>query len=108
VIQVTIPRAYLFYLAEKTSNMKKLEIFVENVKCGGCMTSIKKGILELAGVTHVDIELEEEKITIQGDHLNRTAITKKLDGMGYPEKGNNTFFKEAKSYVSCAIGKIGT
>lgn len=88
--------------------MKKLEIFVENVKCGGCMTSIKKGILELAGVTHVDIELEEEKITIQGDHLNRTAITKKLDGMGYPEKGNNTFFKEAKSYVSCAIGKIGT
>jgi copper chaperone len=106
VIQVTIPRAYLFYLAEKISNMKKLEIFVENVKCGGCMTSIKKGILELAGVTHVDIELEEEKITIEGDHLNRAAITKKLDGMGYPEKGNNTFFKEAKSYVSCAIGKV--
>ena len=70
------------------------------------MTSIKKGILELAGVAHVDIELEDEKITIEGDHLNRTAIAKKLDGMGYPEKGNNTLFKEAKSYVSCAIGKV--
>jgi copper chaperone CopZ len=94
------------YLAEKISNMKKLELFVENIKCGGCMTSIKKGILELAGVTHVDIALEDEKITIEGGHLNRAAIAKKLDGMGYPEKGNNTLFKEAKSYVSCAIGKM--
>ena len=86
--------------------MKKLELLVENIKCGGCMTSIKKGILELAGVMHVDIALEEEKITIEGDRLNRAAILKKLDGMGYPEKGNNTLFKEAKSYVSCAIGKV--
>lgn len=107
MIHITIQLTCLFYLAEKISNMKKLELFVENIKCGGCMTSIKKGILELAGVTHVDIELEEEKITIEGDHLNRTTIAKKLDGMGYPEKGNNTLFKEAKSYVSCAIGKMG-
>ncbi len=86
--------------------MKKLELFVENIKCGGCMTSIKKGILELSGVKNVEIALEEEKITIEGDHLNRAAISKKLDGMGYPEKGNNTLFKEAKSYVSCAMGKM--
>jgi copper chaperone CopZ len=86
--------------------MKKLELFVENIKCGGCMTSIKKGILELAGVTHVDISLEAEKITIEGNHLDRVAILKTLDHMGYPEKGNNTLFKEAKSYVSCAIGKV--
>ena len=90
----------------KINIMKKLELLVENIKCGGCMTSIKKGILELAGVMHVDIALEEEKITIEGDRLNRAAILKKLDGMGYPEKGNNTLFKEAKSYVSCAIGKV--
>jgi copper chaperone CopZ len=86
--------------------MKKLELLVENIKCGGCMTSIKKGILELAGVTHVDIALKEEKITIEGNRLNRAAILKKLDSMGYPEKGNNSLFKEAKSYVSCAIGKV--
>jgi copper chaperone len=96
----------VYTLLKITSNMKKLELFVENIKCGGCMTSIKKGILELAGVTHVDIALEEEKITIEGNHLDRTAILKTLDHMGYPEKGNNTLFKEAKSYVSCAIGKV--
>jgi copper chaperone len=103
---ITILSPPSHYLAEKTTNMKKLELFVENIKCGGCMTSIKKGILELTGVTHVDIVLEEEKITIEGDRLNRAAIAKKLDGMGYPKKGKNTLFKEAKSYVSCAIGKM--
>jgi copper chaperone CopZ len=96
----------VYTLLKITSNMKKLELIIENIKCGGCMTSIKKGILELAGVTHVDIALEEEKITIEGNHLNRAAISKVLDGMGYPEKGKNTLFKEAKSYVSCAIGKV--
>lgn len=105
-MHITIHLVSSHYLAEKTSNMKKLELFVENIKCGGCMTSIKKGILELSGVKHVEIALEEEKITIEGDHLNRVAISKKLDGMGYPEKGNNTLFKEAKSYVSCAMGKM--
>jgi hypothetical protein len=54
----------------------------------------------------VEIDLEEELITIQGENLDRTAYIKKVDGMGYPEKGNNTFLKEAKSYVSCAIGKV--
>ena len=86
--------------------MKKFELFVENIKCGGCITSIKKSILALSGVTKVDIALEEEKITIEGNHLDRAAILKTLDHMGYPEKGNNTLFKEAKSYVSCAIGKV--
>jgi copper chaperone CopZ len=105
---ITINLAPYRYLAEKIYNMKKLELFVENIKCGGCMTSIKKGILELKGVSQVAIALEDEKITIEGDHLNRKAITKKLDGIGYPEKGNNTLFKEAKSYVSCAIGKMST
>lgn len=106
MINITIHFIRLAYLVAKINKMKKLELVVENIKCGGCMTSIKKGILELKGVTQVDIALEEEKITIEGNDLDRAAISKKLDQMGYPEKGNNTLFKEAKSYVSCAIGKV--
>mgnify|MGYP000526522945 CR=1 FL=1 len=86
--------------------METLEIFVENIKCGGCMSGIKKALLSFKGVKSVEINLDEEKILIQGDHLNRTAYIHKMDGMGYPEKGNNTLFKEAKSYVSCAVGKV--
>ena len=87
--------------------METLEIFVENIKCGGCISGIKKALLEFKGVKSVEITLEEEKIQIQGKQLNREAYIKKMDSMGYPEKGNNTLFKEAKSYVSCAIGKVG-
>jgi len=86
--------------------METLEIFVENIKCGGCISGIKKALLEFKGVKSVEITLEEEKIQIQGKQLNREAYIKKMDSMGYPEKGNNTLFKEAKSYVSCAIGKL--
>ncbi len=86
--------------------METLEIFIENIKCGGCISGIKKALLEFKGVKSVEITLEEEKILIQGKQLNREAYIKKMDSMGYPEKGNNTLFKEAKSYVSCAIGKL--
>lgn len=54
----------------------------------------------------MEISLEEEKVQIQGDNLDRAAYVSKMDSMGYPEKGNNTILKEAKSYVSCAIGKV--
>lgn len=86
--------------------METLEIFVENIKCGGCMSGIKNTLLAFLGVKSVEVMLEEEKIKIQGHQLDRAAYIKKLDGMGYPEKGNNSFLKEAKSYVSCAIGKV--
>ncbi|MEN9385963.1 MAG: hypothetical protein RLZZ185_704, partial [Bacteroidota bacterium] len=72
------------------------------------MSGIKKALLEFKGVKSVEITLEEEKIQIQGKQLNREAYIKKMDSMGYPEKGNNTLFKEAKSYVSCAIGKVSS
>ena len=88
--------------------METLEIFVENIKCGGCMSGIKKALSEFKGVKSVEITLEEEKILIQGEHLDRTTYINKMDSMGYPEKGNNTLFKEAKSYVSCAIGKVNS
>jgi copper chaperone CopZ len=86
--------------------METLAFFVENIKCGGCMSGTKKALLEFSGVKSVNINLEEEKITIQGEQLDKASYIKKMDGMGYPEKGNNTFLKEAKSYVSCAKGKV--
>jgi copper chaperone CopZ len=86
--------------------METLELLVKNIKCGGCMSGIKNALLAFPGVKSVEINIEEEKITIQGEKLDRTAYLKKVDGMGYPEKGNNTLLKEVKSYVSCTIGKV--
>ncbi len=86
--------------------MKTQEIFVENIKCAGCMTSIKQALLKIKGIAKVDINKEEEKISLSGDRYKLNEVLASLNSMGYPQKGDNTLFKQAKSYVSCAIGKM--
>jgi len=78
---------------------------VENIKCGGCMNSIKTALLKLDGVTEVSIDKEIDTVTITGT-VNREDVVNKLNDLGYPEKGNNTLIRKAKSYVNCAIGRM--
>ncbi len=82
-------------------------IFVDNIRCGGCMKSIKGAIEKIPGVTGVDVFKEEEKLVVTGEALSRTAIIEKLASLGYPEKGNNSLLHRARSLVSCAAGKLG-
>lgn len=86
--------------------MKTQAIFVENIKCGGCMTSIKNALEKIKGIVKVEIDKDEEKISLTGDQYELSEVIDSLNSMGYPQKGENTMFKQAKSYVSCAIGKI--
>jgi len=78
---------------------------VENIKCGGCMNSIKTALLKLDGVTEVSINKEIDTVTVTGA-MNREDVVNKLNDLGYPEKGNNTLIRKAKSYVNCAIGRM--
>ncbi|SFS47928.1 heavy-metal-associated domain-containing protein [Lutibacter maritimus] len=88
--------------------MITLEIL--NLKCGGCANSIKKGLLAIDGVTDVSVELETSKVTIDSkDNSVLTEVKNKLATMGYPEVGDaNTIIHKAKSFVSCATGKLGS
>ncbi len=86
--------------------MESLSFFVENIKCGGCVKSITSEILKLKGVHSANVIIEEEKIIIEGSEFSKNEIIKKLSSMGYPPKGENNILKQAKSYVSCAIGKM--
>ncbi|MFM6954914.1 MAG: heavy-metal-associated domain-containing protein [Sphingobacteriaceae bacterium] len=86
--------------------METQEILVENIKCSGCMNSIKTAVLKLPGVAEVKIIKEEDKVQIIGEGMDRIALVAKLNSLGYPEKGNNTLLKQAKSMVSCALGRM--
>ena len=89
-----------------------LSIQVENIKCGGCANSIKKGLMDEAGVSTVEIDVENGMVSIDGEHLDRDAIAAHLLNMGYPESGSVEGMKaaaaKAKSFVSCAIGKVSS
>ncbi|MBL7943169.1 MAG: heavy-metal-associated domain-containing protein, partial [Flavobacteriales bacterium] len=56
----------------------------------------------------VSVEREMEMVTITGaDDLDKSHITAILRRLGYPEKGANNLIEKARSYVSCAMGRMG-
>lgn len=88
--------------------MTKEIIIIDNLKCGGCANTITKAIKKIAGVSRVDINLETSEVTIEKDETtSRAIIIEKMTSLGYPEIGNSNLIHKAKSYVSCAIGRVG-
>jgi copper chaperone len=88
--------------------MKQEKIVIENLKCHGCANTIKKGVSNLAGISDVEINMEESSVHFQMNETvqQRENVVKKLARLGYPEKGNNNFVSRATSYVSCAVGRM--
>jgi copper chaperone CopZ len=80
-------------------------IAVENIKCNGCMNTIKTSLMKLDGVKNVEIDLEKEIVSVDGT-IEKDILVHSLAKIGYPEIGNNDLIKKAKSFVSCAIGQM--
>ncbi|UGS20103.1 heavy-metal-associated domain-containing protein [Flavobacterium cyclinae] len=83
-------------------------IHIQNLKCGGCANTISKGISSIEAIQNVLVNVEESTITFSYDKEEQVEEVKnKLKSLGYPEDGEaNTLGSKAKSYVSCAIGKM--
>lgn len=83
---------------------------VENIKCGGCASSIKKGLLEDERISDVSVDVEQGLVTIESAEDASEDWRAALLKMGYPEKGTAEGIAaakaKAKSFVSCAIGKV--
>lgn len=83
------------------------EIRIENLKCGGCAATIKKGILSLGAIEKVNIDVEKSIVSVSSQNHNLEEIKLKLSKLGYPEVGDkNTMIHKAKSFVSCAVGRL--
>lgn len=82
-------------------------IIVENIKCGGCANTITSKLIEFPSIINVQVDKDTETVTIMHDDaFQRHLVVDQLLHMGYPENGNNNLLHKAKSYVSCAIGKM--
>lgn len=84
---------------------------VYNVKCGGCANTLIKSLKDEFGEVVVDLEVNPKKITLDIEENQLESLKLKLRSLGYPlttdelsgfEKATTT----AKSFVSCAIGRI--
>jgi copper chaperone len=88
------------------------KIAVENIKCGGCANSISKALSAIEGVTDVAVDIDKGEIAIESGEALRPAVARRLLELGYPESGTATGLgsaaAKAKSFVSCAIGRMSS
>ena len=86
----------------------KTKIEILNLKCGGCANSIKKGLQAIEGIEEVAVDLETSEVVVDTtDERIIAGVKEKLAAMGYPEIGDaNTIVHKAKSFVSCATGRM--
>ena len=86
----------------------KTTIRIQNLKCSGCENTIKHNLEEIKSVKNILINQEDGAVTFNYD--GETVLEKvknRLMKIGYPEIGEeNKLGTKAKSYVSCAIGKM--
>ncbi|SMN15358.1 Heavy metal transport/detoxification protein [uncultured Candidatus Thioglobus sp.] len=87
-----------------------MEITVENIKCGGCAGSITKKLMAVFDTDKIDINIEQGIVSIELDDSKKDELAKVLLDLGYPETdsvhGFDSAKAKAKSFVSCAIGKM--
>ena len=86
---------------------------VLNVKCGGCANTLKTKLLEEFGEVEVNLEVEPRQITLEIEDTNVPALRQALKSLGYPMSDEDLstvegFTTTAKSFVSCAVGKMGS
>ncbi|MFK7937145.1 MAG: heavy-metal-associated domain-containing protein [Saprospiraceae bacterium] len=82
-------------------------ITVDNLHCCGCANNIENTLKKLTGVQTVEVDQETREVVVEHDlTTTRDNFLPVLAQMGYPELGTSTILQKAKSYVSCAIGKL--
>lgn len=88
----------------------RMQIEIDNLKCGGCEKSIIKGLSAMPEVADLVVDREQQMVRFAGAASDRDAVVQKLRSMGYPEKGSLAGMKagmaNAKSFVTCAVGRM--
>ncbi len=86
----------------------KTRVAIQNLKCGGCESTIVKKLHMLEGIKDITINTDDCTVSFSyetNDGLE--TVQKELSKLGYPLVGDkNDLGRKAKSYVSCAIGRL--
>ncbi len=67
----------------ETTN-KTTIVTAPEIVCGGCASSIKKALGNIAGVSDVDVDVATKNVTVKhGENVSRETIVNALDRAGY-------------------------
>ncbi len=82
-------------------------VHIQNLKCGGCETTIVNRLSEVKNISEVEINQNDETVSFDF-HTNHDFEKAKhvLSAIGYPIVGSeNKLITKAKSYISCIKGR---
>lgn len=84
---------------------------VLNVKCGGCAKTLKRSLEKNFGIIKVDLTQEPRLLSLDIEKSAIPSLRIELKKLGYPMSDEDLstiegFSTTARSFVSCAIGKI--
>jgi copper chaperone len=85
-------------------------ILIENLKCGGCTSTILSRIGALDEVRAIVVDQTTDTVTFEAPAEQFATVRETLIKLGYPERGSAAGLAaaaaKARSYVSCVIGKM--
>ncbi|WP_178983697.1 heavy-metal-associated domain-containing protein [Winogradskyella helgolandensis] len=81
---------------------------IQNLKCGGCANTIITQLSKLDGISEVQVNNDTDEVSfIASSENDLETVKNKLSQLGYPIDGDaNSLPKKAKSFVSCAVGRM--
>ena len=88
----------------------KTTLEIQNLKCGGCANTIITKLSDLEFVDDVVVYNIDNSVTFSyKNEETLNAVKNLLAKLGYPEVGDkNALTTKAKSFVSCAIGRMNS
>jgi copper chaperone CopZ len=88
--------------------MLSTSVKIQNLKCHGCANTIVTQLSKLNGITDVTVDNETDEVSFNYNSDSEFELAKnKLSDLGYPMEGEtNSIPKKAKSFVSCAVGRM--
>jgi copper chaperone CopZ len=81
---------------------------VQNLKCGGCAKTISNKLSDIKEIKDVIVEKDSSSVSFDHQSADDASLVKDvLKRIGYPTiDDENGFVDKAKSFVSCASGKL--
>ncbi len=81
---------------------------IQNLKCGGCANTIITKLSDIKGIQEVIVENDANTVSFNYENEDILIATQELlTKLGYPVVGEkNAITTKAKSFVSCAIGRM--
>jgi len=85
----------------------RTQVYIQNLKCGGCANTIERKLSEIKNISDVSVNQDNETVSFDHHSSHDFEEAKQvLEMIGYPILGEgNNLLTKARSYISCAVGR---